>query len=97
MSTCTSTVGSVHALQSPVKYQVDSSLITLPTPNRPAPAWSGNFTTGTSVTLTYLHSFGVHQMVTRNANQATGGTPQTNSGGYLYRVLSRRRSSSRIS
>jgi hypothetical protein len=28
-------------------------------------------------------------MVTRNANQATGGTPQNNSGGLLKRVLSR--------
>ncbi len=39
---------------------------------------------GISATLTYLHSFGVHQVVTRNANQSTGGTPQTNTGGYLY-------------
>jgi hypothetical protein len=39
---------------------------------------------GTSLTLTYLHSFGVHQLVTRNANQATGGTPQNSTGGYLY-------------
>jgi hypothetical protein len=38
----------------------------------------------TSLTLTYLRSFGVHQMATRNANQATGGTPQNTSGGYLY-------------
>ena len=38
---------------------------------------------GTSMTVTYLHSFGVHQQVTRNANQATGGTPQNTSGGYL--------------
>ena len=39
---------------------------------------------GTSLTLTYLHSFGVHQMATRNANQSVGGTPQDNSGNYLY-------------
>ena len=39
---------------------------------------------GTSMTLNYMHTFGVHQQVTRNANQATGGTPQTNTGGYLY-------------
>jgi hypothetical protein len=39
--------------------------------------------TGTSATLTYLHSFGVHQLLTRNANQAVGGTPQDDSGDYL--------------
>jgi hypothetical protein len=39
---------------------------------------------GTSLTLTYLHSFGVHQITTRNANQAVGGTPQDDSGDYLY-------------
>jgi hypothetical protein len=39
---------------------------------------------GTSVTTTYLHSFGVHQMNTRNANQATGGTQQDGTGDYLY-------------
>jgi hypothetical protein len=39
---------------------------------------------GTSLTLTYLRSFGVHQMVTRNANQAIGGTPRDASGDYLY-------------
>ena len=43
---------------------------------------------GATATLTYLHSFGVHQQVTRNANQAIGGTPQTNTGGYLYQYFS---------
>jgi len=39
---------------------------------------------GTSLTFTYLHSLGVHQLDTRNANQTVGGTPQDNSGDYLY-------------
>jgi len=43
---------------------------------------------GATATLTYLHSFGVHQQVTRNANQAVGGTPQTDTGGYLYQYFS---------
>jgi len=43
---------------------------------------------GISATVTYLHSFGVHQQVTRNANQAIGGTPQTSTGGYLYQYFS---------
>jgi hypothetical protein len=33
-----------------------------------------------------MHTFGVHQTVTRNANQATGGTPQNNLGGYINEV-----------
>ncbi len=44
-------------------------------------------TAGSNMTLTYLHSFGVHQIVTRNANQAVGGTPQNDSGGYLYQYF----------
>jgi hypothetical protein len=35
---------------------------------------------GSSITLTYLHSFGVHQQFTRNVNQDTGG-------GYLYQFF----------
>ena len=42
---------------------------------------------GTSMTVTYLHSFGAHQLVTVNANQynpATGDYPLDPSGGYIY-------------
>jgi hypothetical protein len=38
---------------------------------------------GASLTLTYLHSLGVHQMATRNANQA-GGKTQDATGNLLY-------------
>lgn len=82
MSTCSSTGGS-STTSTPVKYEVD------PTYHSPDTGQFGvsierQLLPGTSVTTTYLRSFGVHQMVTRNANQATGGTPQTNTGGYLY-------------
>jgi len=83
MTTCTSTGSSSSSASTPVKYEV--------APNYHAP-YTGQAGTslerqlfaGSSLTLTYLHSFGVHQQVTRNANQATGGTPQDSSGGYLY-------------
>jgi hypothetical protein len=46
---------------------------------------------GTSATVTYLHSFGAHELVTINANQwnpdlngGQGGFPVDPSGGYLY-------------
>jgi hypothetical protein len=37
---------------------------------------------GTSLTLTYMHTFGVHQTVTRNANQAPDFNPAHNLGGF---------------
>jgi hypothetical protein len=44
---------------------------------------------GASMTLTYLHSFGVHQLVTRNANQLDGGGdyPLDSDGGYIYQFF----------
>jgi hypothetical protein len=42
---------------------------------------------GTSVTITYLHSFGIHEQVLRNANQSVGGTAQTTSQSYLYQYF----------
>jgi hypothetical protein len=44
---------------------------------------------GTSLTLTYLHSFGVHQLLTRNANQmdSQGAYPLDSSGGYVYQFF----------
>src|ERR1019366_8982645 len=82
LTTCSST-GQSSVAAVPVKYEV-------------APHFHGPYTgqtgvglerqmsAGTSATVTYLHSFGLHQLVTRNANQAVGGTPQNDSGGYLY-------------
>jgi Carboxypeptidase regulatory-like domain/TonB dependent receptor len=37
---------------------------------------------GTSMTLTYMHTFGVHQTVTRNVNQAPDLNPAHNLGGF---------------
>ena len=82
MSTCSNTVGT-SAASVPVKYEVAPHYRS-PYTGQAAASLERQLLPGTSVTVTYLHSFGAHQMVTRNANQATGGTPQDNSGGYLY-------------
>jgi hypothetical protein len=82
MSKCTSTVGTSTA-SIPVKYEVDPGYRS-PYTGQAGASIERQLFAGTSLTLTYLHSLGVHQMSTRNANQATGGTPQNSSGGYLY-------------
>lgn len=83
MTTCTSGAGTAAKKTAPVQYEI-------------APSYHASYTeqtggsierqllAGTSVTLTYLHSFGIHQQVLRNANQAIEGIPQTNSQNYLY-------------
>ena len=82
MKTCTSTVGTSTA-SVPVKYEV-SPTYRAPVTEQASVSLERQLTSGTSMTLNYMRTFGVHQQVVRNANQATGGTPQTNSGGYLY-------------
>ena len=83
MTTCKSTGGATSSAATPVKYEVDSHFHS-PTTQQLGATLERQLTPTITATLTYLHSFGTHQMVTRNANQATGGSPQTNSGGYLY-------------
>jgi len=80
---CTSTGSSTSSASTPIKYEV-APRYHAPTTEQLGASLERQMFTGTSATLTYLHSYGVHQLVTRNANQAIGGTPQTNSGGYLY-------------
>ena len=83
LASCTSNGGSTSGASAPVKYEVDPGFHAATT-EQFGTSLERQLFTGTSLTLTYLHSFGVHQLVTRNANQATGGTPQTGTGGYLY-------------
>ena len=86
LTTCTSDAASSGAT-TPVHYEV-SPTYHAPVTEQFGASLERQLYTGASLTLTYLHSFGVHQSVTRNANQATGGTPQTDSGGYLYEYYS---------
>jgi hypothetical protein len=81
LGTCTS--GATGAVPPAVEYEV-SPHYRSPYTGQAGASLERQLFSGTSLTLTYLHSFGVHQQVTRNANQATGGTPQNDSGGYLY-------------
>jgi hypothetical protein len=81
MSTCFSTAGTSTA-STPVGYEVDPHYHS-PYNEQSSVSLERQLFTATSITLTYMHTFGMHQLVTRNANQATGGTPQNSSGGYL--------------
>ncbi|MGB8260049.1 MAG: carboxypeptidase regulatory-like domain-containing protein, partial [Terracidiphilus sp.] len=76
---CTSTGASTAAR--PVVYEVSSGYKS-PLTNQLGMSLERQILPGSSATVTYLHSFGVHQMATRNANQAT--TPQDATGDFLY-------------
>ena len=82
LTTCASTIGTSTA-SVPVKYEVAPHYHS-PYNEQASLSLERQLTPTTSMTLNYMHSFGVHQLITRNANQATGGTPQNTSGGYLY-------------
>ena len=82
LSTCTSTSGTSTA-SVPIKYEIDPHYRS-PNNEQASLSLERQLTAGTSLTLNYMRSFGIHQQVIRNANQARGGTPQDNSGGYLY-------------
>lgn len=85
LSTCANNGVATNGDATPVRYQVAPGF------KSPYTAQAGlglerQLHPGTSLTLTYLHSFGAHQLVTRNANQLLGdGTyPVDPSGGYIY-------------
>jgi uncharacterized membrane protein YgcG len=82
MTTCSST-GGTSTSSVPLKYEVAPNYRS-PNTEQASVSLERQLTSGTSMTLNYMRTFGVHQQVMRNANQATGGTPQTNTGGYLY-------------
>jgi len=82
LKTCASTTGT-SSISTPVKYEVAPHYHS-PYNEQGSVSMERQLFTGTSLTLTYMHTFGVHQVVTRNANQAPDGNPQDNLGGYLY-------------
>jgi hypothetical protein len=82
MTTCASTGGSSTA-SVPVKYEVDGHYHS-PYTGQAGASLERQLLPGTSVTVTYLRSLGVHQMNTRNANQGTSGTTTDVAGDYLY-------------
>lgn len=85
MATCFSSTGAVTS--APVRYQI-APHYHAPYTEQAAISLERQLLPSTSVTVTYLHSFGVHQQVLRNANQAPGGTAGTASSSYLYQYFS---------
>jgi len=77
---CTSN-GSTSGSSSPVQYQIDPSYHS-PYNEQGSVSMERQLNSGTSLTFTYMHTFGVHQAITRNANQATDGDPLHNLGAY---------------
>jgi hypothetical protein len=86
MSTCSSSGNSFSGQSSPVRYRVASSFHS-PYTSQFGTSIERQLTKTTNATVTYLHSFGVHQLVTTNANQfnpETGAYPLDPTGGYIY-------------
>ena len=86
MTTCASGTGVGTTNRAPVRYEIAPNYHATYTEQAGA-SIERQLLAAASVTLTYLHSFGVHQQVLRNANQATGGTPQTSSQSFLYQYF----------
>ena len=80
LATCTSGTSTTTP---PIRYRIAANYHA-PYTEQAGASLERQLLPGTSVTFTYLHSFGVHQQVLRNANQAIGGTAQTASPSYLY-------------
>lgn len=86
LSTCQSGSGSFSSQSVPVRYRVARSFQS-PYTTQFGAGIERQVTKGISATVTYLHSFGAHQLVTINANQfnsALGDYPIDPTGGYVY-------------
>jgi hypothetical protein len=86
LSTCSGTGTTVNSQAIPVRYQVAPHFKS-PYTNQVGVGLERQLNKGSTLTLTYLHSFGAHQLVTINGNQfdsATGDYPLDPSGGYIY-------------
>lgn len=83
LSTCQSS-GSTAAVV-PVHYQIPHSFHS-PNTGQAGMSIERQISKTTSATVTYLHSFGTHQLVTINGNQldAQGDFPLNSAGGYIY-------------
>jgi hypothetical protein len=88
--TCTSLATSLDLIDMktcgappPTKYEV-SPTYRAPNTEQASVSLERQLTSGTNMTLNYMRTFGVHQQVMRNANQAPDGNPQHNLGGFLY-------------
>ena len=82
MTTCSSPAGSASS-SAPVEYEVAPHYHS-PVTEQLGMSLERQLLAGTNVAFTYLRSFGVHQQVIRNANQAIDGTMVDSSQSYLY-------------
>ncbi|HKF49592.1 MAG TPA: TonB-dependent receptor [Terracidiphilus sp.] len=86
MTTCESSGASASSQSVPVRYQI-SDRFRSPYTSQFGASIERQLTKGANATVTYLHSFGAHQLVTVNANQYNfdaGDFPLDPSGGYIY-------------
>ncbi len=79
LATCSTTGAGDSRTAVPVKYQVAPNFHS-PYTGQAGVGLERQLHPGTSLTLTYLHSLGAHQLVTRNANQFD----EDPAAGYLY-------------
>jgi hypothetical protein len=86
-STCVSTSGGSTA-STPVKYQI-SPHYHAPYNEQGSVSLERQLTPALNMTLTYMHTFGVHQMISINANQlnSQGEYPLNPNGGYIYQIF----------
>jgi hypothetical protein len=89
-TSCTSGPGAFSRQDVPVRYRLSPSFHA-PYVSQLGASIERQIAKGTTATVTYLHSFGAHQLVTINANQfnpdlnnGQGGYPVDPTGGYLY-------------
>jgi hypothetical protein len=73
--------GSLSGASSPVKYQIDPKYHS-PYNEQGSVSLERQLNASLSATLTYMHTFGVHQTTTINANQAADDNPLDNTGGF---------------
>ncbi len=84
--TCQSGPGAFSSTAVPVRYRIASSYHS-PYTSQLGVGLERQLNKGSNLTVTYLHSFGPHQLVTINANQfdaSSGDYPLDPSGGYIY-------------
>lgn len=89
LSTCQSGNNSFSSQAVPVRYQV-APHFHAPYVSQAGVGLERQLSKGSNLTVTYLHSFGAHQLVTINANQfnpAVGDYPLDPSGGYIYQFF----------
>jgi hypothetical protein len=86
LSSCQSGPGAFSSSAVPVRYRIHPTFHS-PYTMQVGAGLERQLNKGSSLTVTYLHSFGPHQLVTINANQfnpLTGDYPLDSSGGYIY-------------